>query len=149
LFNVVMENVKDARWLDLYAGSGAVGLEALSRGADEVVLVESNPRAAAVIRENIARVGLPGARLVAVSVERFLAGEARPFDVVFADPPYAVGVDKTLYALNDVGWLAPDALIVVERATRSGELTWPEGYEAIKSRKYGEATFWYGRVASA
>jgi len=148
LFNVVMTDVKDARWLDLYAGSGAVGLEALSRGAAEAVLVESNPRAASVIRENIARVGLPGARLVAAPVERYLAGEPRPFDVVFADPPYAAEVDKTLYALYDGRWLAPDALIVVERATRSGELTWPEGYEAIKSRKYGEATFWYGRPAT-
>jgi 16S rRNA (guanine966-N2)-methyltransferase len=143
-----MDDVKDARWLDLYAGSGAVGLEALSRGAAEVVLVESNPRAAAVIRENIARVGLPGARLVAAPVERFLAEQARPFDVVFADPPYAAGVDKTLDALYDGRWLAPDALIVVERATRSGELIWAKGYEAIKSRKYGEATFWYGRVAT-
>jgi 16S rRNA (guanine966-N2)-methyltransferase len=148
LFNVVMSEIKDARWLDLYAGSGAVGLEALSRGAAEVVLVESNPRAAAVIRENIARVGLGGARLVAAPVERFLAGPATPFDVVFADPPYAVAVDKTLLTLNDGGWLAPDALIVVERATRSGELSWPDGYLPVKSRKYGEATFWYGRAAT-
>jgi 16S rRNA (guanine966-N2)-methyltransferase len=148
LFNVVMPELKDARWLDLYAGSGAVGLEALSRGAAEAVFVESHPRAAAVIRENIERVGLPGARLVAAPVERFLAGEPEPFDVVFADPPYALPVDKTLFTLNDAGWLSPDALIVVERATRSGDLTWPDGYVPLKSRRYGEATFWYGRVTS-
>jgi 16S rRNA (guanine966-N2)-methyltransferase len=149
LFNVVMEEIKGSRWLDLYAGSGAVGLEALSRGAAEVVLVESHPRAAAVIRENIERVGLPGARLVTAPVERFLAGPPGQFDVVFADPPYALSVDKTLFTLNDDGWLAPDALIVVERATRSGELNWPDGYIPVKSRRYGEATFWYGRVAAA
>jgi 16S rRNA (guanine966-N2)-methyltransferase len=148
LFNVVMEEVKDARWLDLYAGSGAVGLEALSRGAAEAVLVESDRRAAAVIRENIERVGLPGARLAAAQVERFLAGPPERFDVVFIDPPYVADVDKTLISLNDGGWLAPDALIVVERATRSGELAWPQGYVPVKSRRYGEATFWYGRVAT-
>jgi 16S rRNA (guanine966-N2)-methyltransferase len=148
LFNVVMSEIKDARWLDLYAGSGAVGLEALSRGAAEAVLVESNPRAAAVIRENIERVGLGGARLVAAPVERFLAGQAERFDIVFADPPYAVAVDKTLFMLNDGGWLAPDALIVIERATRSGELSWPDGYRPDKSRRYGEATFWYGHAAT-
>jgi 16S rRNA (guanine966-N2)-methyltransferase len=148
LFSAVMAEVEDARWLDLYAGSGAVGLEALSRGASEVVLVESHPRAVATIKENIARVGLDGARLEAAPVERFLAGEPEPFDVVFADPPYAVPVEKTLHSLNDGGWLSPQALIVVERATRSGEFSWPAGYVPVKARRYGEATFWYGRLAA-
>ena len=148
LFSAVMGEVEGARWLDLYAGSGAVGLEALSRGASEVVLVESHARAVAVIRENIARVGLDGAILAAAPVERFLAGEPSPFDVVFADPPYAVSVEKTLRSLNDGGWLCPRALIVVERATRSGEFGWPDGYVPVKARRYGEATFWYGRLAA-
>lgn len=140
--------------LDLYAGSGAVGLEALSRGAADVLLVESDARAARVIRENIAAVGLHGARLVADKVERMLArgpdGAARDF--VFADPPYAVTDDelaRMLTALTSEGWLALGAVVVVERATRSGPPTWPPGYESDRARRYGEATLWYGLAAGA
>jgi 16S rRNA (guanine966-N2)-methyltransferase len=141
------------RWLDLYAGSGAVGLEALSRGAAAALFVESDTRAAAVIRENIARVGLPGARVAVGPVARVLAsGPGGPgFDVVFADPPYAVSgesVALVLGALNGQGWLSDDALIVIERASRSGDLSWPEGYYGDKARRYGEATFWYGHLAA-
>ena len=138
-----------ARVLDLYAGSGAVGLEALSRGAEHVLLVESGARAARVIRENITAIGLPGAELLTDRVERVLArgpGQGR-YDVVFADPPYAVPGDDVsgmLAALKDRAWLAPGALIVVERATRSGPVTWPAGFSADRARRYGEATFWYG-----
>lgn len=136
------------RVLDLYAGSGAVGLEALSRGAKEILLVESDARAAAVIKANIEAVDLPGARVVTDRAERLLA---RPpavdrYDLVFADPPYAVteaAVAGVLTLLHD-GWLADGALVVVERATRSGPVDWPPGYLPGKSRRYGEATFWYG-----
>ena len=139
-----------ARVLDLYAGSGAVGLEALSRGASEVLLVESDARAARVIRGNIETLRLPGARLLGDRVERVLArgpGDHPPRDVVFADPPFAVtaaDVQRMLAALRDRGWLAPGALVVVERATRSGPVTWPAGYTPERSRGYGAATFWYG-----
>jgi 16S rRNA (guanine966-N2)-methyltransferase len=139
--------------LDLYAGSGAVGLEALSRGASDVLLVEADARAARVIRGNIEALGLPGARLVADRVERMLArgpGEHPPRDVVFADPPYAAPgaeVDRVLGALAGQGWLAPGALVVVERATRSGPLAWPAGYTPERARGYGEATLWYGLAA--
>jgi 16S rRNA (guanine966-N2)-methyltransferase len=134
--------------LDLYAGSGAVGLEALSRGAARVLLVESDARAAAVIKENIGVVALPGAALAADRVERLLGRppEGGRYDLVFADPPYAVtgeAVARVLLQLGD-GWLAEGALVVVERATRSGPVDWPPGYAAGKSRRYGEATFWYG-----
>ena len=142
--------------LDLYAGSGAVGLEALSRGAADVLLVEADSRAARVIRENIALVGLPGARLSTDKVERLLVrgrdDGTPPRDFVFADPPYAVSddeVSRILIALADRGWLAPGALIAVERATRSGAPTWPAGYETDRSRRYGEATLWYGHGAGA
>jgi 16S rRNA (guanine966-N2)-methyltransferase len=133
--------------LDLYAGSGAVGLEALSRGAASVLLVESDVKAAAVIRANAATVALPGAQVRQDKVERLLAraGSVR-YDLVFADPPYAVtgeAVAGVLALLAD-GWLADGALVVVERATRSGPVDWPPGYAAGKSRRYGEATFWYG-----
>jgi 16S rRNA (guanine966-N2)-methyltransferase len=142
-----------ARVLDLYAGSGAVGLEALSRGASDVLLVESDPHAARVIRRNIEAVRLPGARLLADRVERVLArgrGDDPPRDLVFADPPYAAAameVERVLATLHGRGWLAPGALVVVERGTRSGPLTWPAGYTPERSRGYGEATLWYGLAA--
>jgi 16S rRNA (guanine966-N2)-methyltransferase len=140
-----------ARVLDLYAGSGAVGLEALSRGAEHVLLVEHSARAARVIRENIEALGLPGAVLAADKVERVLARgpEGGRYDVVFADPPYALaeaGVSRVLSLLAGQGWLAPGALVVVERATRSGPLNWPDEFVPAKSRRYGEATFWYGLI---
>ena len=122
--------------LDLYAGSGAVGLEALSRGAARVVLVESDPAAARVIRANMATVGLPGAQLVTGRVATVLgrgplAGAA--FGVVLADPPYAAGeqeITEMLTALRAGGWLAGGALVAVERASRSGPVAWPAGLRA-------------------
>ena len=147
-----------ARVLDLYAGSGAVGLEALSRGAEHVLLVESGPRAGRVIRDNIEAIGLAGAEVVTGRVERVLArgpalsGDNRGrYDIVFAAPPYALVADEVsgmLVALADRGWLAPEALVIVERATRSGPVNWPAGFAADRARRYGEATFWYGRGPS-
>jgi 16S rRNA (guanine966-N2)-methyltransferase len=152
-----------ARVLDLYAGSGAVGLEALSRGAEHVLLVESGPRAARVIRDNIEAIGLPGAEVLTDRVERVLArgpASAEKYDVVFADPPYALAGDEVSAMLalllrggeppregmSDHGWLAPGALVIVERATRSGPVSWPAGLEPDRARRYGEATFWYARA---
>jgi 16S rRNA (guanine966-N2)-methyltransferase len=142
-----------ARVLDLYAGSGAVGLEALSRGAAEAILVEADARAAGVIRENVAALGLAGARVVNDRADRLLArghGEIAPRDFVFADPPYRLtdsDLARVMSALS--GWLAPGALVAVERATRSGAPPWPAGYETDRSRRYGEATVWYGLAADA
>jgi 16S rRNA (guanine966-N2)-methyltransferase len=144
--------------LDLYAGSGAVGLEALSRGAASALLVEADPRAVRVIQANIAALGLAGASVAAGRVERVLArGPARgpaagPFDIAFADPPYAMADDEiaaVLRALTDGGWLIEGALVVVERSTRSGPVPWPSGYTRDRSRRYGEATLWYGLGTSA
>ena len=146
------------RVLDLYAGSGAIGLEALSRGAGRVLLVESDARAAAVIKANVKALGLAGATVAVDRVERLLAHppaghqdqdhdhDQDRFDLVIADPPYAVteeAVTRVLTLLQG-GWLAADALVVIERATRSGPLDWPPGFLPGKSRRYGEATFWYG-----
>jgi 16S rRNA (guanine966-N2)-methyltransferase len=170
LFSTIVSmlgSLAGARVLDLYAGSGAVGLEALSRGAGHVLLVEHGARATRVIRENIEAIGLPGAVLAADRVERVLArgpalaggqdspapagGQDSPaggrYDVVFADPPYALAdtaVSQVLSLLAGQGWLAPGALVIVERATRSGPLNWPDGFVPDRSRRYGEATFWYG-----
>jgi 16S rRNA (guanine966-N2)-methyltransferase len=139
--------------LDLYAGSGAVGLEALSRGAASALLVEADRRAVAVIQANITALGLAGARVLAGRAAAVLArgpGPDGPRDLVFADPPYglpAAEVTGVLTALAGRGWLAAGALVVIERATRSGPLTWPAGYTADRARTYGEATLWYGRAA--
>jgi len=143
-----------ARVLDLFAGSGAIGLEALSRGAVRVLFVESDGRAARVIRANLAAVALPGGELISCQVQRFLdrgPGAEAAFDLVVADPPYAAPaaeVTGMLTALASRGWLAPEALVAVERATRAGPLPWPAGYRGDRSRRYGEATFWYGLAAA-
>jgi 16S rRNA (guanine966-N2)-methyltransferase len=151
----VLGTLAGAAVLDLYAGSGAVGLEALSRGAADVLLVESDPKAAGVIRRNIAALGLPGARLIADRAGRVAErgpGGAPPRGLVFADPPYALAdaeLGRVLAALAGHGWLVPGALVAVERATRSGPLSWPPGYRPDRCRAYGEATLWYGRAAGA
>ncbi|MFD4244811.1 16S rRNA (guanine(966)-N(2))-methyltransferase RsmD [Streptomyces sp. NPDC058525] len=147
-----LHGVAAARVLDLYAGSGAVGLEALSRGAGHALLVETDPKAAKSIRDNIKAVGLPGAEFRSGRAEQVVAAKAggEPYDIVFLDPPYAVGHDdlgEILLTLRSNGWLTEDALVTVERSTRSGAFPWPEGFEPLRSRKYGEGTLWYGRAA--
>lgn len=142
-----------ARVADLYAGSGAVGLEALSRGAAHALLVEADPRAAKTIRDNVRSIGLPGAELRTGKAEQIVTGPAPsdPYDLVFLDPPYAVGDDdlcEILLTLRSGGWLADDVLVTVERSTRGGEFGWPAGFEPLRARRYGEGTFWYGRAAS-
>ncbi|WP_327719608.1 16S rRNA (guanine(966)-N(2))-methyltransferase RsmD [Streptomyces sp. NBC_00490] len=141
------------RVLDLYAGSGAVGLEALSRGAGHTLLVEADARAARTIRENVKSLGLPGAEVRAGKAEQIVQTPAPPdpYDIVFLDPPYAVSDDdlrEILLTLRTQGWLTAEALVTVERSTRGGEFHWPDGFEALRSRRYGEGTFWYGRAAS-
>ncbi|MFD3839515.1 16S rRNA (guanine(966)-N(2))-methyltransferase RsmD [Streptomyces sp. NPDC058642] len=141
------------RVLDLYAGSGAVGLEALSRGAGHTLLVEADARAARTIRENVKSLGLPGAEVRAGKAEQIIQTPAPldPYDIVFLDPPYAVSDDdlrEILLTLRTQGWLTAEALVTVERSTRGGEFHWPDGFEALRSRRYGEGTFWYGRAAS-
>ncbi|MFJ6623054.1 16S rRNA (guanine(966)-N(2))-methyltransferase RsmD [Kitasatospora sp. NPDC091335] len=143
-----------ARMLDLFGGSGAVGLEALSRGAAHVLLVEADGQAARVIRENVRTIGLPGAEVQAARAEKVIAGPPpqSPYDLVFLDPPYAVTdeeIREMLITLRAGGWLTEDALVTVERSTRGGEFGWPEGFEVLRSRRYGEGTLWYGRAAAA
>jgi 16S rRNA (guanine966-N2)-methyltransferase len=129
--------------LDLYAGSGAVGLELLSRGAAAVTLVESDPRVLKVLRANAAGLGLPGAMVVSGRAEAFaaqLTGAGDLFDVVFLDPPYALDIDPLMPA---AGALAR-AVLVVERASRATPPAWPHGFESAHMRRYGDSTLWYG-----
>jgi 16S rRNA (guanine966-N2)-methyltransferase len=147
------------RVADLYAGSGAVGLEALSRGASHVLLVERDRKALDVVRANVATVGLPGAVVLAMDVVSAVSGApaatARPpYDLVFLDPPYDVAdsdVEAVLEALTSHAWLAEGALVLVERARRGAALRWPATYEPGRDRTYGEtvvrAALWYGRDA--
>jgi 16S rRNA (guanine966-N2)-methyltransferase len=141
------------RVADLYAGSGAVGLEALSRGASHPLQVEADARAARVVRENVRALGLPGAEVRTGKAEQIVTGPApeSPYDVVFLDPPYAVTDDdlrEILLTLRLQGWLADDALVTVERSTRGGEFNWPKGFTPLRARRYGEGTLWYGRAAA-
>jgi 16S rRNA (guanine966-N2)-methyltransferase len=128
-----------ARVLDLYAGSGALGLEALSRGASAVTFVESDRGALTVLRSNISALGLPGTSVVSGRVLSFLAGAPAPFDLILADPPYAdTDIDTVVAALS--GWVAPDGLVILERSTRSAAPAWPAFLTASRVKKYGDTS---------
>jgi 16S rRNA (guanine966-N2)-methyltransferase len=138
-----------AHVLDLYAGSGALGLEAASRGAELVLLVESNRKAVAVIRQNITTVGQPGVRVLADTVLRVLSGgppSGIRMDLVLIDPPYDVreeALTEVLTALVEREWLASEAFVVVERSTRSPQPTWPKGLELSGEKRYGDTAVWF------
>jgi len=155
LFSAVdaaLGSLRGLRFLDVYAGSGAVGLEARSRGAGVVTLVEHDRRTAALIRENVAALGLSQVEVLVAPVARALGHPPRaPYDIVFLDPPYALPVaevELALHSLRDHGWLSPEALVVVERSSRGPVLAWPEGFTAHRTRKYGETTLWYGHATA-
>ena len=128
-------------FLDLYAGSGAVGLEAASRGAGPVLLVESDARTAGLARRNVATLGLDAA-VRAGSVETVARTDAeQAYDVVFADPPYALASDRLDAVVADLvahGWLAPGGLVVLERSARTPPPGWPAAFDRSWSRAYGE-----------
>ncbi len=135
------------RFCDLYAGSGAVGLEAASRGAQPVLLVEADRRTSLVTRRNATELGLT-AEVRALRVEQ-LVGQptGTAYDVVFADPPYELAteaIDTLLADLVQNGWLGPRGLVVVERSRRTAGLSWPPAYSEHWERAYGETMLWFG-----
>ncbi len=150
-------SLRGLRFLDLYAGSGAIGLEAWSRGAESVTFVELDRRTAGLIERNARTVGCDVAQIRTTSVTAALSGGADlPYDLVFSDPPYPleeVGVAGDLALLDALGWLADDALVVVERGSRSPEPTWPSGITPLpgkrRMKKYGETRLWYAVAGKA
>ncbi|WP_418058388.1 16S rRNA (guanine(966)-N(2))-methyltransferase RsmD [Pimelobacter simplex] len=151
-------SLQGLRVLDLYAGSGALGLEAWSRGAAAVTLVESDRRTADLVRANARSIGCDAAQVLARPVAAVLAEApaGEPYDLVVADPPYPLtdeAVAADLAALAAHGWLAPDALVIVERSRRSPAPLWPSALVPLAGkrgqRKYGETTLWLAEHPSA
>ena len=151
-----------AKVLDLYAGSGAMGLEAASRGAASVVLVDSARAAVDAARQNVSALALPRVTVVLSSVQRFLdrsapGARSRPApaqgaaSLVFADPPYELpqpDVTAMLLGLTTGGWLQPGALVLLERSSRALEPEWPAGLIRRAIRRYGDTAVWEAEWAS-
>ena len=149
------DEISGARVLDLYAGSGSLGLEAASRGASTVTLVENGKSAADACRKNAASVlkNAPRAGGLAIevavsSVQAFLTGSAATWDVVFLDPPYELSNGELVENLDSlVPRLSADAVVLVERSSRDAEPEWPEGLELDKRKNYGDTTlYWVSHV---
>lgn len=143
-----------ARVLDLYGGSGALGLEAMSRGAEHGMFVEADRRAAQVLRRNVTALGFRDVRIEQGKAETVLAGPAgEPYDLVLADPPYDVDGDRLAHVLGLLvanGWTSPDSLVLVERAMRSGEPAWPSPLRALRTKRYGDtAVHWAVHAAAS
>ena len=150
LFNTLtgLIELTGADVLDLYAGTGAVGLEALSRGAGTATLVESDPAVLSVLHSNVAAIALDGAHVVARSVPAYLGQrpDLERVRLAFLDPPYALAESALAGVLEQLADLVPiDAVVVVERGARGVSPTWPTVIESIKQKRYGEGALWYGR----
>jgi 16S rRNA (guanine966-N2)-methyltransferase len=144
-------SLQGLRFLDLYAGSGAVGLEAWSRGAGVVTLVESDRRTCRLIGQNAQALGFPKADVICTDVSHALTSPpAAPYDVAFLDPPYPLADQRVADDLANLAardWLVPGAMVVVERSSRSPEPVWPAGIHGARSKRYGETTLWYGHAS--
>ncbi len=150
LFNTLasLVELRGARFADLYAGSGAVGFEALSRGASHALFVDQSVAAVRTLRANAAALGFTGVEILSRPVQRVVEiTPGRAFDAVFLDPPYALPdtlLTGVLTGLVSGAWLRPDGVCVVERSRRSGPPVWPDGLITIRNRAYGEGVLWYG-----
>lgn len=146
LFNWLQRDIAGARCLDLYAGSGALGFEALSRGAAHVVFVDVEPAVTRHLATTLAALGSDRAQVVQSDAARFLAGAPQPFDVVFLDPPYA---DRALSAacrlLDQSGWLRPGGLAYLEDPASAGPPELPAGWTLLRSKRAGEVGYHLAR----
>ena len=141
------QTLADLAFCDLYAGSGAVGFEAASRGAHPVLLVESDRRTAQLAARNATALGLEADIQIAPVEELTDRQASRAYDIVFADPPYELASDvvsAVLAGLVEHHWLAPTGLVVVERSRRSPALHWPEAFGEVRVRRYGETVLCFG-----
>ena len=150
LFSSVGDRVVDAKVLDLYAGSGALGIEALSRGAASATFVEGNDKAAEVIRKNLAQTRVRGdSEVLNVTVERFFdSAPALRFDLVFIDPPYSLGIPADPMRLLLSGYVSDDALVVVEASSRI-DAERPAGYQVTSEKRYGDTTLVFMKPTEA
>lgn len=144
-----VSGLDDLRVLDLFSGSGAFGIESISRGAAEAVLIEKDLRAADTLHTNVANFGIKKARVVIADAFTDVAQKSGrgTFDVVFIDPPYSFAdqdVNSLIANLVRNDWLNDYALIVVERGSRS-QVQWPESVEELRKKVYGDTSIWYGQ----
>ncbi|QSB06185.1 16S rRNA (guanine(966)-N(2))-methyltransferase RsmD [Natronoglycomyces albus] len=144
-------NLEGLHVADLFAGSGAVGIEACSRGATRALFVEAHAPTAQLLRRNLSDLGIrQGVEVLTASVNSVVAKSAtEQYDIVFADPPYELGEDQLGQILHDLaanGWLAEGADLVIERSGKSPEPAWPDVVGKSRSRRYGSSTLWYGLV---
>ncbi len=148
LFNWLQPVVEGARCLDLYAGSGALGLEALSRGAAETVFVERDAKVADALEQNLRLLGSEAGRVVRSDVLNFLRSGARPFDIVFLDPPFRQGLlEPSLRRLAEGGWLASEARVYLESEGEAGLPALPAGWEPLRSKLAGQVAYHLVAVA--
>ena len=146
LFNWLDRSLPGARCLDLFAGSGALGLEALSRGAASVTFVDRDAAALRGIETALELLGTDGGRCLRVDVRTFLSGAPSNYDVVFLDPPYAEAILPELCTLLDSrGWIGPDALVYLECAASDGAPVLPEGWTLAKSGRAGRVGYHLAR----
>jgi 16S rRNA (guanine966-N2)-methyltransferase len=146
LFNWLAPVIGGARCLDLYAGSGALGLEALSRGAAEVTFVDRNPAVLRQLAETLALLQCTCARTVCMDALSFLAGPATPFDVVFVDPPYRQGLlEPVITQLAARSWLAPGAQVYLEHGAGCAPPTLPAGWVLHRSASAGQVRYHLAR----
>ena len=151
LFNWLTPSIHGRRCLDLFAGTGALGLEALSRGAKEVVFVERSRKAAATLRKNIDLLDASGAVVHEGDARTYLAaGGHEPFDVVFLDPPFADESLSELCRLLDVeGVLAAGALVYLEQARSASDVELPEGWQVLKDKSAGNVRYMLAKTRGA
>ncbi|MCU0953910.1 MAG: 16S rRNA (guanine(966)-N(2))-methyltransferase RsmD [Hyphomicrobium sp.] len=152
VFNVLLHGVEDfnvdgQRVIDLFAGTGALGLEALSRGASHALFVEENAESRGLIRQNIEALGLTGSTRLfrRDATDLGPASPMPPFALAFLDPPYGKGLgERAIFSLRDGKWLTPGAVVVWEERA-SSELSWPEGFTEIDRRTWGDTQVAFGR----
>jgi 16S rRNA (guanine966-N2)-methyltransferase len=142
LFNWLSTHVVGARCLDLFAGSGALGLESLSRGASGIVFVEQHAAIARALKEVLAEWKVQDAEVVRADAFSYLRGAPQPFDIVFLDPPFSEGLVAPAAALlEERGWLAPNALIYMESAARAARPALPPAWHELKAKQAGEVGY--------